>query len=53
MKPSHADLESEKNVERGKRPYTTPTLTEHGDIETITGAGGLSGTDVPVGSTLI
>ena len=53
MKPGHADLESKENLEQAKKPYTTPTLTEHGDIESITGAGGVSGTDVPVGSTLI
>ena len=53
MKPREADLEPETDVAQAKKPYTTPSLTVHGGIERITQAGGISGTDGPIGSTVI
>ena len=53
MKARDTDLEPEKDAVQTKKPYTPPSLTVHGRIESITAAGGISGTDVPVGSTLI
>ncbi len=34
-----------------KKPYTTPQLTVHGDVEKITLQGGLENADVPLGTT--
>jgi len=35
-----------------RKPYTAPTLTLHGPVETITGTIGLNPGDVPLGSTM-
>ena len=36
----------------GRKPYTAPTLTEHGPVESVTGNIGLKGSDGLMGSTL-
>lgn len=33
-----------------KKPYTTPQLTVHGDVENITLQGGVDNADVPMGA---
>ena len=53
MKGREADVEPKKDVEQAKKSYTTPSLTAHGGIESITQGGGTSGTDGPIGSTII
>jgi len=50
----HGNVENgDERLQGPKKPYTSPRLTIHGRIEEITVAGGLSGTDVPIGSMLI
>lgn len=44
-----AETESQ---EQTKKPYTTPQLTVHGDVEKITGAVGTTGSDGLTGSQL-
>ena len=37
-------------TDRRKRPYSTPLLTNHGDIDEITLKGGSNLTDIPMGT---
>jgi hypothetical protein len=42
--------EKEARSTKEKKPYSTPQLTTHGDVEVITQAGGSSFVDVPLGT---
>lgn len=37
-------------VSSGKKHYTTPRLSDHGDVAEITQRGGIHVTDVPIGT---
>ena len=39
-----------KPVESGKKPYTTPRLVHHGDVDEITRSSGVGFADVPFGN---
>lgn len=54
MKPeSRLESEEEESQVQTKKPYTTPQLTVHGDVEKITGAIGASGSDGMLGSQVV
>ncbi len=45
--------ENKGSQEQTKKPYTTPQLTVHGDVEKITGAVGATGSDGQLGSQIL
>jgi len=42
--------EKEVRSTKEKKPYSTPQLITHGDVEVITQAGGTNFVDVPLGT---